>query len=256
MRSWRSLPALLGAAFLATGCGAPGRGFTKASSPPAPTAPAAPWNASGVWGALRHLPNYSYTSTIGDSYNLQSLSLDQDAFFSGSDYHMDVLGADRQYAFLGATSLIYVHGEHYMLVTSPSPDLPKGWYDIGGKLSTPYDSIETEYALLPDTWQERLTNSHGTYAGTCAALGRAGDLFHVSYSIPKDAAIGGHASGDACIDRKTGAPLRLDITLHTEDSQGGLVQFEEHFQLTGLGNVPPVEAPTGPKPAPAVTLLP
>ena len=214
------------------------------------------WNGPKAWAALPRLHDFGYTASILEGYEFQAIVYDQRERYDRGSYRIDLLGKAAQFADAGVTSLVFTGGHRYIRVTAPwkgSP-LARGWYDLGSKVMGPYVDVVHQFGILARAWQTRLTGSVGTYTGTCDVAGRTGNAFRVLYPDP-DPTLGKWITGSACIDRASGAPLRLALTLHGNDRSGSPVDIEDRFTVTSVGGVAPIAAPSGTA-APQVKSLP
>lgn len=216
------------------------------------------WQGAKAWSRLAQRGGYSYRSSVLEGYNSQSEAIDQSGVqYSPSNYSAQLYGQSAQYAWLGVSRLIRSTGGYYGYVASPmrNSGFRVGWYRFGSVLRPPYDSIRTNFDLLSALWSQRLGASTGRYAGSCSAAGRAGSLFTVHFRLPQG--VGRRmADGSACVDRATGALLRVDFVLHATDPSGNPVVFNDHFAVTKWGRIAPIAAPSGAKAAPKASLVP
>jgi len=212
--------------------------------------PAPAWNGPGAWAALPRLKDYTFKAFVLEGYDLGAILYDQEEIHSGGDYRVDLLRKAASFADDGATTLVHAGGRYYVQVTwlQKNSPLKVGWYSLGAAPTGTYADIVHQFGMLDTAWQTRLTGSMGTYAGACRDAGRAGYGYRVRY--PNPAREGGRwIAGTACIDRVTGAPLRLALTLHRKGSMGG-VDIVDRFTVQEVGRAsvaaPASAKPTGP----------
>lgn len=237
-------------ATLAAGCGA--------STPKAAAKPASKWAGPALLKTLANLPNYAYTASIHEVTSERDLTYAQDAAHHGKDYLEDVLGTSRSQAFMGATSLAYVGGDYYISITTPpsGSGFTAGWYKLGKKASGPYSLVLKNFGEIGVALRGMLQGSTASAAGSCAALGRKGSMWKVKFLLPQGAGPSTHASGTACTDKASGAPLTIDLSYNAVDAQGQPVTISDHFRMTSLGTVPTLAVPAGAQPAPKVSYAP
>ena len=102
-----------------------------------------------------------------------------------------------------------------------SGDGGKDFLDYG--VTTP-GSAASGVEMAASAWQGILGNGAG-FAGPCTVAGRAGNSFRLE-----------GVTATACVDTATGALLSGDLK-----GNG----YEDTFQVTGVGDVPPIPAPSG-----------
>jgi hypothetical protein len=237
------------AALLAAGCGAQPHHATQAAP--------ARWAGPALLKALGRLPNYSSSTSMLESYGIGTTDYEQASFHAGGADREVITGKAAPLAFMGATSLIVADGHYYLDITiPPAQGFAAGWYDLGTKrpqAATPYADALTNFTQYEGGWLQLLRGSTAKAMGGCSAVGRKGTLWRVRFQLPAGTTASGHAYGTACVDQRTGAPLRMDLSYHGHDISGQPVSFEDHFQVTAVGTVPAILPPKNPMPAPKVS---
>jgi hypothetical protein len=235
-----------------TGAGAQpgGSGGSGGSGGTAAPKPAAghPWQGSAAWGALAKLGNYAYRSTVVTASGGQNSTVTVEArYHSPTDYELTIAVGGQKPA-----RLIRADNGHRYLV-QPGQGAP---LDLGAGSQSPYGAMFQVYeSEATGPWTGLFGGSHGTYAGPCTVLGRLGSAFRVGGASPALAgAVTGAResfSGTACLDARTGAPLRASFQWQLGAS-GKTLTYSDRMQLTAVGTVPPIPPPSGAKAFPGV----
>lgn len=245
-RSWH-IAAALGLALIAGGCG------TVAVGKSAPA-----WNGAKAWSSLSKLGNYSYTSSVLEGYDLQAEEIVQSASYADAgDFTATLHGASARFSWLGVARIVRTGGQFFGYVAYPTPHsgFKVGWYRFGSVLKAPYNDIMTNFELISGLWSKRLAASSASYAGTCSSAGRTGYAYTVHFRLPQGVGLK-VGDGSACVDRATGAVLKVDFVLHAKDPTGSPVVFQDHFRVTQVGGIPVPSDPAGTKTAPRAIVSP
>lgn len=242
-------PATRGAPATPSGSVAGGRGG-GGTRPPAGTAPraagGATWQGGTAWAALTKLGNYAYQATTTTSDGGQGVAVTvQGRYHSPTDYELTI----RQGAQHAVRLILASNGHRYLAQAGQAP------LDLGaGSGKSPYAAMFDVYEMqATGPWIGLFTGSHGTYSGPCSVLGRTGSAFHVGAATP--GAVGAltgvseRVAGITCIDARTKAPLKAGFSWSMGVGSQAIT-YSDRFEVTAVGTVPEIPAPSGAKPFP------
>ncbi len=224
---------------LTAGCG--GGGAANAGSSAKKTgssASAAPssapaWSGSGVWGNLIKLNNFSLVTniTVGDgtSGGTETTTIQED-YFSPTNYKMVI----NTHSGSPPVTLTFAGGHYYF-------DSGTQTFALGTNLQ---GMADVYVSMGASAWQDIYDSSTAAYTGSCTQAGRAGNAYHLSATVPIGA-VSGTISGNACLDKATGAPLYSDLKWNMSTGSGKSTSFDDRLTVLGIGNVSVIPAPAG-----------
>lgn len=232
--------------FFLSGCGAS----------PIPKAPA--WNGKAVFSRLSRLGNFSFNAVFFEAYDYQALlQTESGAFHNGADYSLALSLKSASFTWPEADHLIHAGGQDYLylLKVPAGAGVRTGWLALGPSPAADYQGTVQDFQLIFQYWSQRLSGTKGSYVGPCQVLGRNGDLYQVLLPLPSNLKTG-PVKAAVCVDARTGAPLNASATLHTKQPSGQPIDVTDRFDVTDIGSVPVIAAPSGAEVAPATFPLP
>lgn len=237
------LGVLLAAVLLASACGAaPSRSGTAARGPKATAAH--PWPGILAWAALAKLGNYAYRATVVTTVGGRRSAVTVRARYHGpGDWELVLSPQDSPPVRLIQAD----NGHQYIVQAGQGPAL-----DLGSAGKSPYSAMFRAYEYeATGPWTGLFSSSRGAYAGPCSVLGRAGSAYRVGGSTGgMGAAATGveeAVGGSACIDARTGAPLRGRFRFRLAAGAEGMT-YVDRMRVTAWGTVPEIPAPAGAAP--------
>ncbi len=223
------LSALLAIVAAGCGAGAPSGGSGGGSGGSGAPSSSPAWGGTAAWSKLTKLTNYSFQSNITIGGVTETINEEQ---HDPANYRMTMGEGGQNETFILA-------GGHYYMGSA------SGFIDLGTSNSS---SGSSGLQSAASTWQDFLNGNGATYAGPCNINGRAGNAFNLKVSSGMlGAAVTGasvNTTGKACVDAATGVLLSSNVNW-TYTGGGKSTTFADTFQLTGLGNVPVIQAPAG-----------